>query len=81
LVWLCNTPLSFNRYVMEFKGFPIYFKRGIAHALNNYGHKQYPSNGLDQNNSVHGVYRIPSCEGIAFLLSFGMAIQYPSKIQ
>ncbi len=66
---------------MEFKGFPIYFKRGIAHALNNYGHKQYPSNGLDQNNSVHGVYRIPSCEGIAFLLSFGMAIQYPSKIQ
>ncbi len=46
LLWLCNTPLGFNRYVMEFNRFPIYPKRGIAHALNNYGHKQYPSNSL-----------------------------------
>jgi hypothetical protein len=34
-------------------------KRGIAHALNNYGNKEYPSNSLDQNNSIHGVYKIP----------------------
>jgi hypothetical protein len=66
---------------MEFKGFPIYLKRGIAHALNNYGHKQYPTNSLDQNYSIHGVYIIPSCEGIAFFIGFGLVMQYHSKIQ
>jgi hypothetical protein len=45
---------------MELKGFPIYFRKGIAHALSNFGHKQYPSNSLDKNNSIHGVYKIPS---------------------
>jgi hypothetical protein len=45
---------------MEPKGFLIYPNKGIACALNNFGHKQYPSNSLDQNNSIHGVYRIPS---------------------
>jgi hypothetical protein len=45
---------------MEPKGFLIYLNGGIAFALNNYGHKQYPSNNLDQNNSIHGVYIIPS---------------------
>jgi hypothetical protein len=33
------TPLGFNKYVMELKGFLIYPNRGIACALNNYGHK------------------------------------------
>jgi hypothetical protein len=42
------------------KGYIIYPNRGISCALNNYGHKQYPSNNLDQNNSIHGVYKIPS---------------------
>jgi hypothetical protein len=37
-----NTPPGFNRHVMEPKRFLIYPKRGIAHALNNFGHKQYP---------------------------------------
>ncbi len=32
----------------------------IAHALSNYGHMKYPYNNLDQNDSVHGVYKIPS---------------------
>jgi hypothetical protein len=45
---------------MEPKGFLIYPKRGIAHALSKYGHKKYPSNNLDQNNSIHDVYIIPS---------------------
>ncbi len=45
---------------MELKGFVIYPNNGIACALSNYEHKQYPSNSLDQNNSIHGVYRIPS---------------------
>jgi TPP-dependent trihydroxycyclohexane-1,2-dione (THcHDO) dehydratase len=58
----------------------IYLKRGIAHALNNFKHKQYTSNNLDQNNSIHGVYII-ICEGNVFLLCFGMAMQYPSKVQ
>jgi hypothetical protein len=47
--------------------------------LSNYRHKQYPSNNLDQNNSIHGVIKYPH-EGIAFFLSFVMVMQYPSKI-
>jgi hypothetical protein len=43
---------------MEPKGFLIYLERGITCALGNFGHKQYPSNSVDQNNSIHGVYRI-----------------------
>jgi hypothetical protein len=27
--------------------------------LNNFGHKQYPFNSLDQNNSINGVYMLP----------------------
>jgi hypothetical protein len=42
------------------KGIVIYLNRDIASALNNSRHKQYPSNNLDQSNSIHGVYRIPS---------------------
>jgi hypothetical protein len=45
---------------MEPKGFPIYLRKGIAQALSNFGHKQYPSNSLDKNNLIHGVYKIPS---------------------
>jgi len=57
--WLCNTPLGFNRYVMEPKRFFIYLKKGIAHSLStNFGHEPFDS--LDQNNSVHGVYEILS---------------------
>jgi hypothetical protein len=33
----------------------IYYRKGIACALNNSGHKQYPSNSLDQNNLINGV--------------------------
>jgi hypothetical protein len=28
--------------------------------LSNFGHKQYLSKSLDQNNLVYGVYKIPS---------------------
>ncbi len=45
---------------MEFKQFPVYPNKGISCALNNYGHKQYPFNSLDQYNSIHGVYIVPS---------------------
>jgi len=45
---------------MEPKGFIIYPNRGIACALNNFRPKKYPSKSLDQNNSNHGVYKIPS---------------------
>jgi hypothetical protein len=54
------TPLRNLKYVMEPKGFRIYFNKGITCALNNYGHKHYPSNSLDQNNSINGVYKLPS---------------------
>jgi hypothetical protein len=59
LLGLCNTPLGFFKYVVESNGFLIYPNRGIAHALSNYRHKQYPSNNLNQDNSIHGVYKIP----------------------
>ncbi len=39
-----------------FLGYP---KRGIACSLNPFGHEQYPSDSLDQNNSAHGVYEVP----------------------
>jgi hypothetical protein len=35
-----------------------YLKKGNACSLNLFGHKQYPSNNLDQNNSAHGVYNV-----------------------
>jgi hypothetical protein len=41
---------------MEPKGFIIYRDKDIACALNYFGHKQYPSNSLKQNNSINGVY-------------------------
>jgi hypothetical protein len=49
----------------------------IVSVLSSFGHEQYPS------NSVH-----PWCliinnlnEGIGFLVSFGVVMQYPSKFQ
>jgi hypothetical protein len=47
LLGLCNTLIRLLKYFMEPKGFIIYPNRGIARALNNFGHKQYPSNSLD----------------------------------
>ncbi len=35
---------------MEPKGFMGYFERGSACELNSFGHEQYPSNSLNQNN-------------------------------
>ncbi len=71
-VWLCNTPPGFFRCVMEPKEFS-YLNKGIACALSNSKHKQYPSNSLDQINSIHGVYRIPSCFLLGLnLLFFGV---------
>jgi len=66
---------------MEPKGFFIYPKRGIAHALSNYGQKQYPSNSLDQNNLVHGFYKKPSW-GYCFPSKFwcGYAIPFQDLI-
>jgi hypothetical protein len=31
---------------------------GIACVLSSFGHEQYPSDSLDQNNSAHGVYSV-----------------------
>jgi len=72
-VRLCYTPPRFFRYVMEPKGFLMYPNRGIACALQKFRHKQYPSNILDQSNSIHGVYKIPSW-GYCFLSRFEFLI-------
>jgi hypothetical protein len=58
---------------MEPKGFLIYPCGGIIFALNNYGHNQYPFNSLDQNNSIHGVYKYPH-EGNVFIIGFVKAM-------
>ncbi len=60
LVSLSNALLGFKKYVMKSKRFLKYPRQGITQPLSNYGHKQYPFYSLDQNNSIHGVYKIPS---------------------
>ncbi len=52
-------PSTFQQIWYGAQGFLIYLERGIAHALNNYRHERYPFDSLNQNNSTHGVYRIP----------------------
>jgi hypothetical protein len=37
-----------------------YLEKGIARVLNSFGHDQYLSNNLDQNNLAHGVYSVAS---------------------
>jgi hypothetical protein len=59
-------PLGFYKYVVEPKRFLIYPNRDISFVLNNYGHEKYPYNSLDQNNSMHSVYKILS-SGYCFL--------------
>jgi len=44
---------------MKLSRFLRYSKRGHAHALNSFGHEQYPTDSLNQNNLTHGVYKIP----------------------
>jgi hypothetical protein len=43
---------------MEPNVFLRYLERGIACSLSFFGHEQYPFNGLNQNNSAHGVYNV-----------------------
>jgi len=43
---------------MEPNVFIGYLERGIACSLSLFGHEQYPSNSLDQNNAAHGVYSV-----------------------
>jgi hypothetical protein len=55
LIGLHNTLQCVKRYVMKpnvVLGDP---NEGIACLVNPFGHKQYPLNSLDQNNSAHGV--------------------------
>jgi hypothetical protein len=44
---------------MEPNVFMGYLERAIACLLNHFGHEQYLFDSLDQNNSTHGVYKIP----------------------
>jgi hypothetical protein len=77
---LRNTPPLVKIYVMEANLFLGYLKWGIACLVSPFGHEQYPSNSLDQNNSAHGVIMYLN-EGIAFLLGFVKATQNLSKFQ
>jgi hypothetical protein len=36
-----------------------YLERDITCSLSLSRHEQYPSNNVNQNNSAHGVYKIP----------------------
>jgi len=44
---------------MEFNVLMGYPKRGIACSLSPPGHEQYPFDSMYQNNSTHGVYKVP----------------------
>jgi hypothetical protein len=44
-----------QKNVMKLNVFLRDLKKGIACLVNPFGHEQYPSNNLDQNNSTHGV--------------------------
>jgi hypothetical protein len=55
LIGLCNIPPHVKKYVMKPNVFLGYPKEGIACLINIFGHEQYLSNSLDQNNSIHGV--------------------------
>ncbi len=56
---------------MEPKGFMGYLEGGSACELSSYGHEDYPSNSLNQNNWAHGVCRLPQI-GYYFFLGFGL---------
>jgi hypothetical protein len=43
---------------MEPNGFLGYLMRGIACSSSFFGHEQYLSNNLNQNNIAHGVYSV-----------------------
>jgi len=43
---------------MEPNVFMGYLERGITCSLSLFGHEQYPSNSLDQNNLAHGNYTV-----------------------
>jgi len=66
---------------MEPKGFMGYPRRGSACELSNFGHEQYPSNSLNQNNWTHGVCRLPLIR-YCFLsrFSYGYAIPFQVSI-
>jgi hypothetical protein len=53
---------------------------GSACELNSFGHEQNPSDSSNQNNWPMVFVDYPN-EGIIFLLSFGMAMQYLSRFQ
>jgi hypothetical protein len=61
---------------MEPKGFLIYPKKGIAHALNKYGHKNTPPITWTKIIQSMVLIKYPH-EGIAFLLGFVKVMQYP----
>jgi hypothetical protein len=41
--------------VIDLKAFLGYPKGGIASSLHHFGHEQYPSKSIDQNDSTHDV--------------------------
>jgi hypothetical protein len=63
---------------MEPNGFIIYFNRGITCALSTSGHKQYPPKVWIKIIQIMVFIEYPH-EGIAFLLGFVKAMQYPSR--
>jgi hypothetical protein len=55
LVRLSNTPHNVKIYVIDLKAFLGYPKGGIASSFHLFGHEQYPSESVDQNDSTHDV--------------------------
>jgi hypothetical protein len=55
LVGFCNTLLFVKIYVINLKVFSRYLEKGNATSYHPFGHEQYSSNNINQNESAHGV--------------------------
>ncbi len=78
LVWLCDTPIGFNRYVMEPKQFLIYLKRVLHMHCVILGISNTPP--IAWTKIIQSIVFINHLhQSIAFLLGFVWVMQYPSK--
>jgi hypothetical protein len=74
LVWLCNNPQSFKKYIMESNVFLGYPAKGTIGVLSSFGHEKYHyKNNVDLWCLIIKYLN----EGIGFLLGFGRVTQYP----
>jgi len=70
-----HTPLIVKIYVINPKAFPRYLERGNATSIHPFGHEQYPSNNIGQNDSTHGVLQNTPMRVLVSRFGFGRVMQ------